>query len=197
MPSDIDIASNALILIGDDPISSFADEGAGPRNASALYPETKKAVISEQPWTFALKEQFLNRLSQTPEQETGYSFAYQVPTDLIRIWAVFPHSLYVRVGDLLYSNQTTLLCRYVFDVDETAIPPHVVKAIEYKLASELSIPVAEDRAKAEFYEQKYIEQARKAMSIDSQGQPSVPIIDSPFVDVRSGGGSLSDPWGRT
>ena len=29
MPSSIDIASNALLLIGDNPISSFDDPGAG------------------------------------------------------------------------------------------------------------------------------------------------------------------------
>ncbi len=46
MASSIDIASNALILIGDSPISSFEDPGAGAQAASNLYLETKKRFNS-------------------------------------------------------------------------------------------------------------------------------------------------------
>ena len=62
MPSSIDIASNALLLIGDNPISSFDDPGAGAKVAANLYPETKKRMLSEHPWSFALKQQRLNTL---------------------------------------------------------------------------------------------------------------------------------------
>ena len=61
MPSNIDIASNALILIGDNPINSFDEPGAGAQAAAALYPETKKRLLSEHPWGFALKQQRLNK----------------------------------------------------------------------------------------------------------------------------------------
>jgi len=37
MASDIDIASNALVLIGDNPINSFTEPGAGATAAANLY----------------------------------------------------------------------------------------------------------------------------------------------------------------
>ena len=151
MPSSISIASNALLLIGDNPISSFDDPGAGAKAAANLYPDTKKALLSEHPWSFAMKQQRLNRLSQVPDIITGYQFAFQLPTDLIRLWSVQDNAKYILVGTLLYSNQNQLLATYVFDVDETVLPPHFVKALEYTLASYFAISVTEANTMAKLY----------------------------------------------
>lgn len=188
MPSSIDISSNALLLIGDNPISSFDDPGAGAQVAAAIYPETKKRLLSQHPWSFATKQQRLNRLSQAPDRLTNYLYAFQLPTDLIRIWNIQGHSDYMLVGNLLYSNQKQLLCTYIFDVDEVNLPPHFVKSLEYSLASDFAIAVTEDNTRAGLYEQKYKSLISEAMAIDSQGRPQVGIIDSPLLDVRHGGG---------
>jgi len=184
MASAIDIASNALLLIGDSPISSFTDAGAGAQAAANLYPSTKEMVLSYHPWSFAMKEQELSRLSQAPDVRTNYKYAYQIPTDLIRLWAVFPYSDYTIVGEFLYSNQNSLLARYVYDVPETNIPAHCVKALEYQMAAEFSVAVTEDENKASMYQSKASSQLAKASNIDSQGQPQESIQSSPFVEAR-------------
>jgi len=191
MPSDIDMSSNALILIGDDPIASFSDPGAGAQAAANLYPETYRQVLSSHPWSFALKEQLLNQLAAQPDDLTNYKFAYQLPSDMIRLWAIFPHSDYTIVGGLLYSNANELLGRYVFEQDETQLPPHFTKALEYRLASDFAQLITESTSKSEFFEKKYLQAIAMARTIDSQQKPQVPIIDSPFVDVRFGGLSRS------
>lgn len=56
MATDIEICSNALLLIGDTAISSFSDSGAGAEAANDFYQETKNEVLSYHPWTFAMKE---------------------------------------------------------------------------------------------------------------------------------------------
>ncbi len=180
----IDMASNALLLIGDEPISSFDDPGAGATVAANLYDETYRSVLASHPWPFALKEQFLSRLSQEPDEQTFYKYAFQLPADLIRIWKIMSHSNYDIVGLLVYSNEATLLCRYVYQVTETALPPHVVKAIEYKLAAEFAMSVTENANKAQYYEKKYLLQVAQAQTIESQGHPQKGFVDSPFVDVR-------------
>jgi hypothetical protein len=191
MTSAIDMSSNALQLLGDDPISSFDDPGTGAQAAGSLYPETYKAILATYPWHFALKEQYLSRLSATPDPETYYQYAFQVPVDCIRIWKVMSYSRYTIVGRYLYSNQPSLLCRYIYNVDETDLPPHLVKAIEYKLAAELAVPVTEDMKKAQFYEQKYLSQITQAQTIDSQNQPMQSIIDQPLIDVRLSGSTYA------
>ena len=184
MSTAIDICSNALILIGDSPISSFTDTGSGAQAAANLYPETYRQVLSEHPWSFAMKDQQLSRLSASPDEETGFRYAFQLPPDMVRLWRIFSHSEYNIVGSLLYSNEQKLIARYIHQVDETSLPPHMVKTLEYKMASEFAILVTEDTQKAQYYEGKYLDMLIRAKSIDSQGRPQHKIVDSPFTDVR-------------
>lgn len=188
--SEIDIASNALILIGDNPISSFTDPGAGSTAAANLYQGIKEAVLSAYPWPWALKEQSLSRLSAAPDSRTNFKYQFQKPTDYIRIWKVMPHHYYEEVGSLIYSNEPAIFMRYVFDASETIMTPGFVKALEYQLASEFAMPVTEDEKKAAFYEKKAIKQIAIASNIDSQGHPQQAIVDSPFTDARFGGSGL-------
>ena len=191
MSSSIDIASNALLLIGDNPISSFNDPGAGAQAAANLYPQTKEMVLSYHPWSFAMKHQELSRLSESPDSRTGYKYAFKTPTDLIRLWAIMPHSDYVIVGENILSNEPALLARYVYNVAESSIPAQLIKAMEYQMASEFSISVTEDENKAAFYQQKANLQLAKASNVDSQGQPQQSIVSSPFIEARRGGFSGS------
>ncbi len=195
MATDIDMCSNALLLIGDEPISAFTDPGAGATVAGNIYEETYKAFLAEHPWTFALKEQTLNLLSQTPDDLTHYSRAHQVPPSAIRIWAIFPVVSYAIVGQVIYSNEQELLCRFVHKVEESQLPAHAVKAMEYKLASEFAASVTESDSKSEFMLQKYKDQLAKAKNIDSQGKTQVPIVRSPFISARKGGRSTYFGWG--
>jgi hypothetical protein len=193
MATAIDMASNALLLLGDNPISTLdgTEPGSGSLVAANLYEETYKSILSSYPWSFALKEQYLNRLSQTPDDETYYSYAFQIPSDTIRIWKVMSYNFYSIVGPYIYSNERTLLCRYIYRVNEAALPAHVVKAVEYKLAADFAVPVTEDQNKAQFYEQKYMLQVAQAQGIDSQNQPMKTIIDQPLNNVRYSGSTYA------
>ena len=184
MASAVDLASNALLLIGDNPISSFDDPGAGAQVAGALYPDTKRRLLSEHPWSFALKQQRLNKLSQSPDILTNYNNAFQVPADLIRFWSLKRWGDYDIIGDLVFTNQTELLATYVFDVDEVELPPHFVKALEYTLASDFAIAIMENEKLATLFTEKALLFSSKAMAIDSQNRPQEAIIDSPLINVR-------------
>lgn len=187
MATDIDIASNALLLIGDEPISSFTEAGAGATAAANLYSNTYQKLLAEHPWSFAFKEQELSKLSQSPDDLTNYTTVFQLPVDMIRLWEIMPHSRYAIVGSLLYSNESSILARYIYEPAETSLPPHFIEALQYKLASDFAVSVTEDRAKAEYYAKLTQLSLAKAKNIDSQGRPQTAIVSSPFTDVRNGG----------
>ena len=186
MASAIDLASNALILIGDSPISSFEDPGAGAQAAGALYPDTKRRLLSEHPWGFALKQQRLNKLTAKPDTLTNYTSAFQIPPDLIRLWSLQPWSDYIIIGDLIYTNQNELLATYVFDVEEVQFPAHMVKAMEYNLAAEFAISIMENEKLATLFTEKALLFTSKAMATDSQNRPQSAIVDSPLINARFG-----------
>lgn len=192
MSSDIDIASNALQMIGAEPISSFDDPGAGAAVAKALYEPLLRALLTRTYWRFAIKKQSLNKLSQTPLNE--YKYAYQIPTDCLKVEKVYVRSFYKVFRDLIYSNVDNLDIDYVYRVDTPALPSYFELAFTYHLAAEFSLSVTDDVNKNQLYSQKFFEALGAAYTADSQQNPQTPIQDNPFTDVRFSGGFGNGPY---
>lgn len=178
MTTAIKMASNALILLGEEVIQSLDDDTA----ASNLYDATYESLLGMDAWTFAMKEQDLSRNSTTPDTKTGFQYSFNLPSDLIRIWQMMPHSDYVVIGNEVQSNESSLRLRYIYRVPESNLPAHFVKLVEYKLASEFAISVSEDPSRAEYFEKKFRGQLNQARKIDAQGVPVQPIKDAPFIN---------------
>lgn len=185
MASDIDIASNALQMIGAGSISSFDEPGAGGAVAKALYEPLLIALLTDTYWRFAMKKQSLNQLSQTPLNE--FKFAYQIPTDSLKVERVYPRIFYKIYRDLIYTDASSIEIDYVFRPEATLLPSYFVLAFTYKLASEFSLAVTDNEQKNALYEQKFRDALGKAFSADAQQHPQTPIQDNPFTDVRNGG----------
>ena len=183
--SDIDNASNALQMIGAGSISSFDDPGAGAAVAKALYEPLLTAMLTDTYWRFAMKKQSLNRLSQTPNNE--FKYAYQIPTDSLKVERVYPRIFYKIYRDLIYTDASTIDIDYVYRPETSLIPSYFTLAFTYKLASEFALSVTDDVAKNGLYEQKFREAQGKAFTADAQQNPQTPIQDHPFTDVRNGG----------
>jgi hypothetical protein len=185
MASDIDIASNALQMIGAGSINSFDDPGAGAAVAKALYVPLLEAMLTRTYWRFSIKKKKLNLLSQTPLNE--WKYAYQIPTDCLKIERVYQVKSYQVFRDLIYTNVLDIDIDYVYRVDTSLLPSYFVLAFTYKLASEFALSVTDDTNKNQTYEAKFREAQGEAFAADAQQHPQIPIQDSPFTDVRSGG----------
>jgi len=186
MASDIDISSNALQMIGASSIQSFTDPGAGAKVASALYEPILIALLTRTYWRFAVKKQKLNLLSQTPLN--GFSKAFQIPTDSLKIERVYPRTEYAIFEDKLFSNTNDIDIDYVFRPADSALPSYFVLAFTYKLASEFALSVTDNENKNALYEQKFRSAMAEAYSADAQQYPQTPIQDQPFTDARFSGG---------
>ena len=183
--SDIGNASNALQMLGAGSISSFDDPGAGAAAAKALYEPILTDLLTKTYWRFAMKKQSLNRLSQTPENE--FTYAYQIPTDCLKIERVYPRIFYKVYRDLIYTDASSLKIDYAFRPDTSLFPSYFTLALTYKLASEFALSVTDDSSKNALYEQKFRQAIGEAFAADAQQSPQTPIVDSPFTDVRHGG----------
>ena len=186
MSSDIDMASNALQMIGATPINSFDEPGAGAAVAKALFEPLLTAMLTRDYWRFAIKKQKLNLLSQTPLNE--YKYAYQIPTDCLKIERVYQVAGYKIFRDLIYTDILDIDIDYVYRMDSTLIPAYFELAFTYKLASEFALSVTDDAGKNQLYEQKFRSAMAEAYAADAMQYPQTPIQDQPFTDVRFGGG---------
>lgn len=185
MPTKIDIISNALILIGNPPISSLdPDQGAGA-TVSALYETVLEDLLTTTYWRFAIKQQTLSKLSATPLNT--WQFAYQIPTDSLAIHRVVERSRYQIFEDKIFSNENELAADYTFRVDDTALPTYFVKAFQYSLAADFAISVTNDLPKNQLYSAKLLSTLPIALAADARAHPPTPILDQPFTDIRVGG----------
>jgi len=180
--SKIKLVSNALILLGDEPISSFDNPGAGATAGENLYESSYLAILSSKRWNFATKKKKLSRLTASPENE--YKYQFQLPTDLIMLITTYPVSTYRILGDKLYSDYKDIEIDYIWKIKEDQFPAYFIKAFEYYLAKQLCISVTEDYKKLELMQKGYEMELRRASYADSQSQPSVPIQDDPYIRVR-------------
>jgi hypothetical protein len=180
--SAIKINSNALLLLGHSPISSFSDPGSGAQVASNLYESTLTAMLEDHRWRFATKKVQLAQLAQAPDNE--FTYQYQLPTDLIKFIKIYEGGDYEIYGDKVYTNRNTCNIDYVFRIDETFFRPSFTKALEYHLAAQYAVPVTGNASRGGHYNDMYEKQLRRAKHTDSSERPNTGIIDSPFTDVR-------------
>ena len=183
MATAIDICSNAFIRLGAPPISSFTAGGAQGTAAGNLYEPTLQAMLSSHRWRFASAQKTLARLTATPLN--GWSYAFQLPTDLISLYHAVPNVDYQVYEDKIYANVESLDVEYLMRPSETLFPAYFQLALEYQLASEFALSVTSNRSLAETYEVKANEQLKKARFVDSQQSPSVAVQSLAYTDVRS------------
>jgi hypothetical protein len=178
----ISICSNALMLLGHDPITSFDEEGIGAKVASNFYESSLRSKLADYNWKFATKKTTLSKLAQTPIN--GWDYVYQLPTDHIRTITTYPHSDYEILGDKIYSSTDDLQLDYVHRVDETYFPPAFREMVELYLAAKWAIPVTENSTAGNMYYNLYVKQIKKAKAIDSLESPNKAATEAATLPVR-------------
>jgi len=78
----VSICSNALLMLGDTPISSFDGSTKVASLADALYDSTRDSILRVHPWNCAVKRVTLNPDAEAP----AFDFARQftLPGDFLR-----------------------------------------------------------------------------------------------------------------
>lgn len=198
--TDIKICSDALLLLGANPISSFT-EGTDESNiCDRLYPDIKIRTLTMYPWSFSFKKVQLSRLITTPTNE--YKYEYQLPSDIIgRPNAVYdtddvniaPRREYRLVGDKLLTNYESVYIDYQYNVPEYSLPHYFVQLLKYEMAWHLALPITDQTDKSDYWrtiaegtagENGRGGYMRQAMNIDGAGTPTNAIQDFSLIDVR-------------
>jgi len=179
--SSISMASNALLLLGHEPISSFTDGTSGATIAANLYENSYLAILTSHRWRFATKTQELARLVETPLN--GYNYAYQLPSDLLYLQTV-DSRIYNVYESKLYSNEIKVIADYTYRVDEDKLPSYFAKMMEFYLASQFALSLTGDMAKGDYFSKFYLHEIKRAKYADSTQQPQNLFVDNPYVEVR-------------
>lgn len=181
-PTKIKIISDALILLGEKPLSSLSEDRWGATAGSNLFERIFENELQSNRWRFAMKKELLAQLVDVPLNE--WQYAYQVPTDCLLPIGVYPRQQYEIYASHIYSNASSIELDYMFKPDVTAVPRYFAQLVTYAMARDMAISITESSSKEQIFSAKYAEQRLKAMHADAQGRPNKPFNDNPFTDVR-------------
>jgi hypothetical protein len=184
MASKIGLVSNALILIGDLPITSLTGNSRAQVVANNLYDNIVAHELTKHRWGFARKKAQLAKVNADPVG-TEYSSMYQLPSDLLTLIKLNPNLPYQVLGDRVYCNYSgDLYCDYIYDVSEAEYPAYFTKMIEYALAKDFALAISESATIKDAMAREYLNASQMARNADSQQHPTTPIQSRPFLDVR-------------
>lgn len=183
--TSIDLASNALLLIGEETISSFTDDTTAALVAANLYAPTYEGLLTLHPWRFASTKAQLARLVAAPINQ--WKYAFQLPNDFLVAQHVDRGNDNFQIyADKLYTDQPTMILDYTYKPDESYLPAYFTELLEYKLASIFAIPITESATKADYYASIANTQLTRAKTIDSQSTPSIGpgLESSALINIR-------------
>lgn len=198
--SALTVCSDALLMLGARPITSF-NEGTDSANlCDRLYPGVKNSTLQAYHWSFSMKKVQLARTINTPVNE--YKYEYVLPSDRLGTISKAYTSLdqgastfvdWIIQGDKLLTDAEVVAVDYQFNVQESDMPAYFVQLLKYMMAWHLSEPVTDQITKTQYWQAIAVGGPsenfrggyfRTALSIDGQGNTTSSFEDFSLVNVR-------------
>lgn len=190
MATGVTICSNALLMLGSQPINDFADQTNLDRAklCANLYPMVRDDLLRSHPWNCCIKRAVLAPDSVAPL--FGYSHAFELPADFSRVLEVGNSNQqidYLVEGRAIQANTTVLELRYVFRNEvESTWDAHLVALATQAMCATLAYPVTQSTAKQAGEEQKLELMLRRAKAVDGQEDPPQTLGDERLYAARFG-----------
>jgi len=182
MSTKVGIFNLASLTIGAGEITSTEGADLPSRNLRAFYDVILDARLAGNRWTFATVRRELNRLTSTPLNR--YSYEFQIPSDTLQLWAVYPSTDYQLVGTRLQADVMEIDADLTLRPSEGDFPAWFTRAFYLELAAAICMPVTQDATMAGQLSMQARDAWSAAMNIDAQQDPTPAIVDSPFTDAR-------------
>ena len=201
--TDVSICSDACVLLGAGTISSFSEGGDKATAAQRLYPDMRDTILGMREWSFSIVKTVLARNVVAPKNEWLYK--YDLPGDLnVGPIAAYntassgatPITTWERIGNFVYTNETTIYIDYQKVITEGEMPSYMVHLLKLAMASIMAEPITDQLTKAEYWRKQTFGaewengrggQFRVAAQMDGANNVTQPFENFELVLVRNGG----------
>lgn len=188
MTTKFSICSDSCVLIGASPINSFED-GLEGEVCGQIYNDTYESILRLRDWTFT--RDFVEPPLLNKKSFLKYQYVYQFPRtttvglkqEIVSIVQSYTGTEFKIVGSSeIHTNEKDLVLNVKIKVDESLLPSDFLLALKYKLAAELAVPLTENTAIAQVFEQKYQQQISQAINNDLFQEPDTTYFDDPLFE---------------
>ena len=183
------LVSQALVLLGADSISSFAEESNESDVASQFYETTIASLLCVHNWTFATRQAKLSQNTVAPI--LAYKYSYHLPTDLLQMRYLFSeyNSLPVldwkRVGKFIQTDLSPAFSEYTYRVLEADLPAFFIPLAKYSLALAMNMVITRDKANQQLLNSEFeILLSRSQITDNSQKGANKLMYQGNLLGVR-------------
>jgi hypothetical protein len=186
MASAVSICSNALLLLGDNPISAF-DEGTDKATlAGNLWETVRDDMLRSHPWNCAVKRTTLAADSTAPAYD--YAFRYLLPTDWMRTISVGEYGAepdHKSEGRYILCDESPLYLRYIYrNTDPNTYDASLIAVLTLAMAARMAYAVTSSASMQQTLAQELQQALRRARAIDGQDDPPETIGDFRLLSSR-------------
>lgn len=150
--TDIEICSNALIMLGAGTITAFTDDKPTADVCAVRYPMLREKLLTSFPWPFTIEQKALSQDAAAPLSR--YSYQYSLPATTIApgIIAAYrsdadgepPMKKYIINGTKLLTDENEVWIDHQVDRDEALWPTDFVDLMAHVLATDICLSVTSD-----------------------------------------------------
>jgi hypothetical protein len=185
--SNVELCSAALVKLGAESISSFADATTEASIAKTLYDIARDGLLGAHPWSFATAHAELVQLPTEPL--TDFKYAFELPTDFIKALSAGNEcrgrgAIYQIIGREVHTNYGDVTFAYIKRADEADFPPYFVSALVNRLAAEFCLPLTENSSRSELLFKLADTELKLAKLIDSQQDTPPRVEDFTLIEAR-------------
>lgn len=190
--SNIDVANQALSMIGNEEISAFDDGSAEAKAVANCYETTVGAALLSPGgapfrWSFATRQDLLAQLLADPTAR--WDHAFQIPTLCLRLHAVtkggYPIAYGIHGDHIVADTAGPLVADYTYRAPENVWPADFLRCVVGELAAQLAMSMNEDKDLAATIAKRIGWQGVR--TADSQARSSPRLRASRLTSARHGG----------
>lgn len=186
MTTPVSICSNALLMLGDHPISSFEDGTDRARLAANLWEPVRDFVLRAHPWNCAIKRVALSPDVTAPAFDWAY--AYTLPEDYLKALSIgeqMREGEYRIEGRKLLCDDNPLLLRYVFKNENVgSYDSMLVWALTSCMRSVFAYGITQSGSMEELLTNTLRPILRQARAVDGQEDTPEQLGDNPILAAR-------------
>ncbi len=173
--SKVEICNLAISWLGGQLITALTDNTTEAILCNANYEMSRRAVLEEREWTFAIKRVTLTPLVATPL--FGYSYSFTSPPDSLRLINVYdprhdgrntpPTLPHVLEDKIIYADINEIDVKYIWDQQtSTRFSSLFDQVLAAHIASRIAIPLTENKSMMEDMYKLYDDTLDRAAASD-------------------------------
>lgn len=186
MATSVSICSNALLMLGAQPINDLAEDLDRARLAANLYPSVRDDMLRAHPWNCAVKRVVLSPDSNPPA--FGYAYQFPLPSDWLRILSVGDYGAeidYRIEGRMLLADESAPKLRYIFRNEvESTWDAMLIHCMTLAMAARMAYAITQSASLEQGRMQELEMALKRARAIDGQDDPPETFGDNRLLGSR-------------